>query len=131
MGFKLAGEVQTELDAVWDTGVIAEPAYVNRHVNANTAKVGTLYLFELPGANDGGGKTAIPYQRTRNCEIIICASTEARLELYIEQIQKHLAAKAVVSGRWVLAAWEYIEHSTKFIAETLITEEKWVLPEVW
>ena len=131
MGFKLAGEIQTELDASWEGGVVTEPGYVNSHVNAITAKVGTLYLSELPGAYEGGTKTSTPIQRNRNCELVAVASSEANLELYIEQIQKHLTAKEVVSGHWTLSAWEFTEHSTKFMAETLVTEEKWVLPEAW
>ena len=131
MGFKLAGEIKTELDSSWEGGVITEPAYVNAHVNAKTDKVGTLYFTELPGGTDGGLKTSTPYQRTRNCEIKAVASSEANLELYMEQINKHLTAKEVVSGHWALGAWEFLEHSTKFMAEMLINEEKWVLPEVW
>jgi hypothetical protein len=131
MGFKLAVEVQTELNSSWEAGVIAKPAFVNKHVNAATRKVGTLYLEEEPGSYEGSFKTSTPTERIRNCTVIAVASSEANLEKYLEQIQKHIAAKAVTSGHWTLGAWEFSEHSTKFMAESLINEHKWVLPEAW
>jgi len=131
MGFKLSGEVQTLLDAQWQGGVVTEPAMVIGEVNAMTRKVGTLYLIERPGNYDLDSKTSFPRPRDRYCEIIAVASSEANLELYLEQIEKHITAKEVVSGHWTLTAWDFSQHSTKFMAETVIHENKWVVPGVW
>ena len=131
MGFKLSGEVQTLLDAQWEGGVVTEPAYVVGEVNANTRKVGTLYLIERPGNYDSDAKTSFPRPRDRYCEIVAVAASEANLELMLEQIEKHITAKEVTSGHWSLDAWEFSQHSTKFMAETLIHENKWVIPGTW
>ena len=131
MGFKLSGEVQTLLDAQWQGGVITEPAYVNAHVNAKTRKVGTLYIEEQPGSFNLDAKTAYPRPRDRYCSIIAVASSEANLELYMEQIEKHITAKEITSGHWTMTAWEFGEASVRFEAETLIHENKWVIPGTW
>ena len=131
MGFKLSGEVQTLLDAQWDGGVVTEPAYVVGEVFGNTRKVGTLYLIERPGSYDLDAKTSFPRPRDRFCEIFAVAGSESDLELYLEQIEKHITAKEVVSGHWTLTAWDFSQQSTKFMAEAVIHENKWVIPGTW
>ncbi len=94
------GDIETELDAQWNAGVIAEPGYKNEFLGESTQDPNTItYSWDTIEFDNSEGDTVT--NDIRNIfEIGIIANTSANALLMLSEVRRITAAKSITDGYW-------------------------------
>ena len=127
-------DIQTELNAEWNIGVIAKPTFKNGNLTQSSKYPNILFIYldtkgaQIPKSAINGSLE----KRITSFLITIVASTRVDLEKFIGETRRIINAKTIAGGWWRINSQPYIYNVLKRYKATLMgNETKMIAASGW